>query len=73
MGILAMIDIGLKVIDRLGLGAEKAIAFYNNVRALHPNDVPEKTDAEIIAQAKDAFEGNVDDIQASLAALRSTE
>jgi hypothetical protein len=73
MGILAMLDLGLKVIDRLGLGTEKVIGFYNGVKQLHPNDVPEKTDAEIIAQAKGVFEGNISDIEASLAALRSTE
>lgn len=72
MGILAMIDLGLKIIDKLNLGADKAIEFYNNVKALHPNDVPELTDAEIIARAKGAFEGNLDDLTTTLAALRES-
>lgn len=70
MGILALIDVGLKVIEKLNLGTAKAVEFYNNVRQLHPDDVPELTDAEIIARAKAAFEGNLDDLRATLAALK---
>lgn len=69
MGVIALIDLGLKIMDKLNLGAEKAIEFYNNVKALHPNDVPELTDAQIIERMKSAFQANADDIKASLEAL----
>lgn len=70
MQILALLDIGLKVIEKLQLGADAGLAFYRSVKAAHPADVPDKTDAEVIAQMKGAFEANVADIDATLAALR---
>lgn len=72
MSILAMLDLGLKIIEKLNLGAEAGIKFYQAVKTANPQDVPDKTDAEIITQMKEAFTANAEDIERTLAALRQT-
>lgn len=69
MGILAALDLGLKIIERLQLGTEAGLRFYQAVKAKHPNDVPDKTDAEVIEMMKGGFQSNIDDINSTLDAL----
>jgi hypothetical protein len=73
MQVLAALELGLKIIEKLQLGAEEGLRFYNAVRNAHPQDVPEMTDAEVIAKMKGQFTANINDIDATLAALRATE
>lgn len=73
MGVLAAIDLAFKIFEKLNVGAEQAVSFYNNVIRPQNPGAPELTDAEIIAKMKAGFTSEKEIAEAALAALRSGE
>ena len=71
MGVLAAIDLAFKIFDKLNVGTDKVITFYNNViRPANP-DAPELTDQEIIAKMKQGFTDEREIAEAALGTVRS--
>lgn len=70
MGILAIVDTVLGLLHKVSASSDDIVTLYNSLRQVHPVDLPERTDAEIIEVAHSGFKGNIDDINASLAALK---
>lgn len=72
MGALAIADLILGLMGKLNVGVEEGLRFYRAVKQKN-NDLPERTDMEVIEIMRAGFQGNVDDIKASLDALHSTD
>lgn len=69
MTIIAVADIILGLLGKIGKGVEEGRRIYDALRNSEP-DLPELTDAQIIERMRGRFQSNIADIDATLAALR---